>query len=331
MNSRIYPVEELQGIVNKAIVSRLSKLENRMPDTLYAPVIYSMGVGGKRIRPVLLLMAYNLFSGSITDALPAALSLEFFHNFTLLHDDIMDKAPVRRNKPTVHVRYSENSAILSGDAMAFLSYRYLLESASDRMMEVLQLFTETALEVCEGQQYDMDFEQSDTVTEPEYLKMIRLKTAVLLGCSLKAGALLAGAHDNDCQALYDFGIHLGMGFQLQDDWLDSFGNQELFGKKIGGDIVANKKTYLLIKAIERANIDQKAALTSWLNAENFNLEEKIESVLQIYNQLGINEATIAQIDHYFNQARIILDDLSVDESRKGPLKELAGNMMRRSV
>ncbi len=289
-------------------------------------------MGGKRLRPVLLLMAYNLFSDEIEKALPAALALEIFHNFTLLHDDIMDKAHMRRNKPTVHQKFSDNSAILSGDAMAFLSYRYLmqLQCPSDQLFEVTQLFTETALKVCEGQQYDMDFENRQDVTEEEYLKMIKLKTAVLLACSLKSGALLASASPENAQLLYDYGINLGLAFQLQDDFLDTFGNQEKFGKKIGGDIVANKKTFLLIKALQEASESQKKKLEEWLGKKEFIAGEKIETISGIFRNLNIPEITEEKIDSYFIRASKILNDLPVEESKKRALKGLSNNMLKRN-
>jgi geranylgeranyl diphosphate synthase type II len=241
----------------------------------------------------------------------------------------MDKAEVRRNKPTVHLKFSENNAILSGDAMAFLSYQYLFECRSENMFDVADLFTKTALEVCEGQQYDMDFETRKDVTEAEYLEMIRLKTAVLLGCSLQAGALLANAADETAQQLYDFGINLGMAFQLQDDWLDTFGDQKKFGKKIGGDIAANKKTYLLITALEKATEAHKIILNKWLNAEDFIVEAKINSVTEIYNQLGIKNITETKIEHYFARASEILDQLPVNELKKKQLIDLSRNMLGR--
>jgi geranylgeranyl diphosphate synthase type II len=227
----VYSIAELQNIINTAIKIRSEDLGKMNPANLYNPVGYSLEMGGKRLRPVLLLLGYNLFSDSVEKAIPAALAIEVFHNFTLLHDDIMDKAEVRRNRPTVHKKFSENSAILSGDVMAFLSYQYLLECKSDRLKEVIELFTKTAIEVCEGQQFDMEFENRLNVNESEYIEMIRLKTAVLLACGLKAGALLANAEVELANQLYEFGINLGLAFQLQDDLLDSFGNHESFGKK----------------------------------------------------------------------------------------------------
>ncbi|SHF55073.1 geranylgeranyl diphosphate synthase, type II [Mariniphaga anaerophila] len=326
---KMYSKEELQNRINDEIVRRSAGLRARKPGELYAPIDYSLDVGGKRLRPVLLLMAYNLFSEEIEKALPAALAIEVFHNFTLLHDDIMDKAEVRRNMPTVHLQFSENSAILSGDAMAFLSYQYLLECRSGRMFEVASLFTKTALEVCEGQQYDMDFEHRLDVTEAEYLEMIKLKTAVLLGCSLQAGALLANAEDETAQQLYDFGINLGMAFQLQDDWLDTFGDQKKFGKKIGGDIVTNKKTYLLITALEKASEENKKILDNWLNSTDFDAVEKVASVTGIYNQLGIKELVESKIESYFSEAEKILAHLPVNELNKKFLIELMESMLGR--
>lgn len=327
----MYSIEELQTKINREIARRSAGLNARQPAELYAPVDYSLGVGGKRLRPVLLLMAFNLFSEEIENAMPAALAVEVFHNFTLLHDDIMDKAEMRRNKPTVHIKFSENNAILSGDAMAFLSYQYLLESKSERMFDVMNLFTKTALEVCEGQQFDMDFEKRMDVSEAEYLEMIRLKTAVLLGCSLEAGALLANASDETAQQLYDFGINLGMAFQLQDDWLDTFGDHQKFGKKIGGDIVANKKTYMLISALEKASETDKKILYKWLNANSFNAEEKISSVTNVYKQSGVKEITEAKIEFYFSQASAIFNQVPVNDFSKKYLIELSNNMLGRST
>ena len=261
---KIYSIEELQRIISTEINIRSEELKNDNPPNLYSPVNYSLEIGGKRLRPVLLLLSYNLFSDKIENALPSAVAIEVFHNFTLLHDDIMDKAEVRRNQSTVHVKYDDNSAILSGDAMAFLSYKYLLEKKSEGLINVIELFSKTAIEVCEGQQHDMDFENRLDVTESEYMEMIRLKTAVLLACSLKSGALLANADIEIANQLYGFGLNIGLAFQLQDDLLDSFGDQETFGKKIGGDILSNKKIYLLIKALETSTAAEKGELLNWI-------------------------------------------------------------------
>ena len=325
----MYSVEGLQKIINIEIKNRSEELKELNPVDLYAPINYSLEIGGKRLRPVLLLLSYNLFSDDIKNALPSAVAIEIFHNFTLLHDDIMDKAEVRRNQPTVHKKFNENSAILSGDAMAFLAYKYLLENKSERVLDIINLFSKTAIEVCEGQQFDMDFENRLDVSEMEYLEMIRLKTAVLLACSLKAGALLANSNNEVANQLYEFGINLGLAFQLQDDLLDSFGNQKTFGKRIGGDILANKKTFLLIKAMEGATGTIKTELLDWIDKENFIAEEKISAVKNIYKKLHIKELIQGQIDYYFQESLRIFQELIVDENKKQPLIVLCNQMLKR--
>lgn len=325
----MYLVDELQKLVDIEIKRRFKELKQTNPYELYEPVVYTLEMGGKRLRPVLLLLSYNLFAADIKKALPAALAIEVFHNFTLLHDDIMDKAEVRRNRKTVHLKYSENSAILSGDAMAFLSYRYLLECKSEKLNEVVQLFTETAIEVCEGQQFDMDFENRNDVSTAEYLEMIRLKTAVLLACALKAGALLANQNEKIAQQLYNFGLNLGWAFQLQDDLLDTFGNEKTFGKKIGGDILANKKTFLLIKAFEKASEEQKDDLNYWLNKPSFKPDEKISAVKKIFADLDIEKNTNKKIDFYFNKSAEILNNLPVESVVKQQLHFLSNKMLKR--
>ena len=326
----IYSVEELQELINSEIITRSEVLKKLHPANLYSPVNYSLEIGGKRLRPVLFLLSYNLFSDEIQKALPSAIAIEVFHNFTLLHDDIMDKADVRRNQPTVHKKFNENSAILSGDAMAFLSYKYLLENKSENVVDVIKLFSKTAIEVCEGQQFDMDFENRLDVSEAEYLEMIRLKTAVLLACSLKAGALIANASADDAELLYEYGINLGLAFQLQDDLLDSFGDQRTFGKRIGGDILANKKTFLLINALETASPDLKGELLIWINKKDFEEENKISAVKEIYTQLNIKELTQQKIDFYFQEASNILQNLSLDENKLQPLFVLGNRMLKRN-
>jgi geranylgeranyl diphosphate synthase type II len=325
----VYSVAELNDLLAAELQRRSDDLKKMNPANLYNPVDYSLEMGGKRLRPLLLLLSCNIFSDSVENALPAAIAIEVFHNFTLLHDDIMDKAEVRRNRPTVHKKFSENSAILSGDVMAFLSYSYLLESKSEKLDEILRLFTKTAIEVCEGQQLDMEFENRLLVAEDEYIEMIRLKTAVLLACALKAGALLANATLDVANQLYEFGINLGLAFQLQDDLLDSFGIQESFGKKIGGDILANKKTYLLIKALETAPENLKHELSGWLNKTDFNSSEKIDAVLDIYNQLNIKELAQQKIDTYFQKCNTVFDQISVVENRKQRLQEISNSMLNR--
>lgn len=325
----MYTVEELQNLVEEEVSKRSADLLKQAPVELYQPIKYSLGMGGKRLRPVLLLLAYNLFSEEIGNAMPAALAIEVFHNFTLLHDDIMDKAEVRRNEPTVHIKFDENSAILSGDAMAFQSYKYLIECKSPRLLETIELFTNTAIEVCEGQQFDMDFENRLVVKEEEYLEMIRLKTAVLLACALKGGALLADASAEMADALYKFGENLGLAFQLQDDLLDTFGDQQTFGKKIGGDILANKKTLLLINALDKASAGKREELLGWIKKTDFVPEEKIKAVTAIYIESGAKKLAEQKVDSYFNEAISILDDLALQDVVKQQLRNLALKMLTR--
>jgi len=261
--------------------------------------------------------------------LPAAVGIELFHNFTLLHDDIMDKAEIRRNQPAVHLKFSENSAILSGDVMAFLAYQFLMESKTDRIAEIMSLFTSTAREICEGQQLDMDFESRMDVSADEYMEMIRLKTAVLLGCSLKTGGLLGGCHAMFAEVLYRAGINLGLAFQLQDDYLDTFGNENQFGKKIGNDIVSNKKTFLLIEALKRADEHLKKELLAWLEKKNFDREDKINAVKTIFEELKIGEITKKKINDYSLRGIGLLDNLDVAEDRKEPLISLFRDLISR--
>lgn len=325
----MHSITQLQEIINAELQKRSDDLRKMTPPNLYNPVDYSLEMGGKRLRPVLLLLSYNIFSDAVTEAIPAAVAIEVFHNFTLLHDDIMDKAEVRRNRPTVHIKFSENNAILSGDVMAFLSYKYLLECKSKRLSEVLELFTKTAIEVCEGQQFDMEFENRLNVSNVEYLEMIRLKTAVLLACGLKAGALLANADNIVANQLYEFGLNLGLAFQLQDDLLDSFGNQQSFGKKIGGDILANKKTFLSINALQNAGAELKSELLYWMNIAEYNQDEKIKAVLTIYNQLNIKQLTEQKIESYFQKCRKVFQQISVEDERKKQLIEISNSMLNR--
>lgn len=325
----MYTVPELQNIIDSEISKHSTLIQQKNPSGLYLPVNYSLEMGGKRLRPVLLLLSYNMFADDIANAVPAALAIEIFHNFTLLHDDIMDKADVRRNRPTVHKKFSENSAILSGDVMAFLSYQFLFLCKSEKLTDTLQLFTKTAIEVCEGQQYDMDFEHRLDVTEAEYLEMIRLKTAVLLACGLKAGALLANASIEIASQLYDFGINLGLAFQLQDDFLDTFGDQKSFGKKIGGDIVSNKKTFLLTKALETAPPEIKRDLLGWIENKTCSEEEKIMAVTAIYNKLSIKETVQEKIETYFEKAYSIYSEIDLDEPRKKTLMQISKTMLNR--
>lgn len=318
----MFPVLEIQELINKTIQKESELLAVKSPENLYLPVQYILNLKGKKLRPALVLLSYNLFSDDIEKALPAAMAVEVFHNFTLLHDDIMDKADLRRNQPTAHIKFGENAAILSGDVMSFISFRYLLQSETPRMKELLQLFADTAVEVCEGQQFDIDFETSTDVSAEKYLNMIKLKTAVLLGCSLKAGGLLANADLPTTDDLYNFGINLGLAFQLQDDLLDSYGDENTFGKKIGGDIVSNKKTFLLIKALEFATPIQKQELWFLLNKKDTGPRQKIEAVKAIFDQLGVKQAAMGTIAEYIEKADRSLQNIKVEKTKKQPLQSL---------
>lgn len=299
------------------------------PLGLYRPIDYVISIGGKRIRPCLTLMAYSIFATNHNEVLSAAFGLEVFHNFTLLHDDVMDNADVRRGVATVHKKWDVNTAILSGDAMMIRAYQYIANVPQDKLGASLELFSQTALEVCEGQQYDMEFEQRDDVKIEEYLEMIRLKTAVLLACSLKLGAIVAGASEKDASQLYDFGINLGLAFQLKDDWLDVYGDFEVFGKAIGNDIVCNKKTYLLISAIEKAEGAVFDELMYCLKKGDISNEEKISRVKTVYETLKVRELSEDKMNEYYGQALLALDNVEVGADRKAELKQLASKLMSR--
>lgn len=302
---------------------------DREPAGLYAPVKYVLSLGGKRIRPVLMLMAYNLYRENPADILTPALAIETYHNYTLLHDDLMDKAEMRRGKPTVHKKWDENTAILSGDSMLVMAYRLMAQCDPAKLKPVIDLFTETALEIGEGQQYDMEFETRDDVREEEYIEMIRLKTSVLLACALKIGAILAGAPAEDADNLYAFGEKIGLAFQLQDDYLDVYGDPAVFGKKIGGDILCNKKTYMLINALQRADERQRAELTAWLKNADARPEEKIAGVTELYNRIGIKALCDEKINDYFRQARECLKQVQLPEADKQPLWDFAETLLHR--
>lgn len=301
---------------------------DRKPFSLYEPVKYVLSLGGKRIRPTLMLLAYNLYKDDPESILMPACALETYHNYTLLHDDLMDNADLRRGHMTVHRRWDANTAILSGDSMLVLAYQRMAQCRRDKLAEVLQLFTETALEIGEGQQYDMEFEQRNDVTEAEYIEMIRLKTSVLLACALKIGALLADAPETDCDNLYRFGEKIGLAFQLQDDFLDVYGDTKVFGKAIGGDILAGKKTFMLINALSHANDSQRKELEQWL-AINDRPKEKIEAVTRLYNEIGIDRMATEKIAFYFTESHRYLEAVNVDESRKIELRRYAERMMKR--
>lgn len=299
------------------------------PSELYEPIRYILSLGGKRLRPLLTLMTCQLFDEQVEKAIYPALGVEVFHNFTLLHDDIMDHAPIRRGQQTVHEKWNENVAILSGDVMLVRAYELFLKSDHIDFRKILSKFTKCAAEVCEGQQYDMNFEKMDSVSELEYLDMIKLKTAVLLAFSIELGAMIGGADEKRCTQLYDFGINLGLGFQLKDDLLDVFADTNKFGKQTGGDIISNKKTYLLIKALEKAEGKLKEELLFWLNKEQFDAEEKVRSVIHIYEKLGIKELTELKMNGYFNKSLEIFDSIEIDGLKKEPLKVLSLKLIDR--
>ena len=303
----------------------------RPPKGLYEPIAYELSLGGKRIRPVLMLMAYNIYKEDVERILPQAAGLETYHNHTLLHDDVMDKADMRRNKPTVHNVWNENTAILSGDAMLILAYRLMAEGLTDKLAEVMHIFTETTMEICEGQQWDMEFESRMDVKVDEYIEMIRLKTSVLLAAALKIGACLAGASTEEAQKLYDFGVKMGLAFQLQDDWLDVYGDPKVFGKNIGGDILCNKKTYMLITALELADASQREELERWLNATDYVPAEKISAVTAIYNNIGIGKRCEEMVETYYSDGLALLESIAIPEERKQALKDFACSLMNRKM
>ena len=302
---------------------------DRKPYSLYEPVEYVLSLGGKRIRPVLMLMGYNLWREHPEDILMPAVGLETYHNYTLLHDDLMDNANMRRGHETVHRRWDANKAILSGDSMLVLAYQRMQQVPADKLAAVMDLFTETALEIGEGQEYDMSFETRNDVTEGEYIEMIRLKTSVLLACAVKIGAILADASAQDIDNLYKFGEQLGLAFQLQDDLLDVYGDPAIFGKAIGGDITSNKKTYMLINAINRANPQQRQELMQWIAATNFDRDEKVHAVTNLYDQIGIRQLCEQKINFYFDECRRYLAKVSVNDDRKQILLEYTDEMMKR--
>jgi geranylgeranyl diphosphate synthase type II len=301
------------------------------PKELYQPISYTVQLPGKRIRPLLVLLASEMYKGNQQDAIHAALAVELFHNFTLIHDDIMDEAPIRRGRPSVYKKWSSNVAILSGDAMMIQAYQQLTQVSSSIVPQLLTLFNKTAIEVCEGQQMDMNFEQRSDVTLQEYLKMIELKTAVLLGASLQMGAITGLANKKECGKLSAFGRNMGVAFQLQDDWLDIYGDEQKTGKQSGGDIIANKKTFLFLKARELANPTQHQELYRCFNEKNISDREKVECVKNIYDELELGQLLQAEMHHYFDQGLTYLNHCEADEPTKKSLAQLATSLMDREA
>lgn len=303
---------------------------NRKPESLYAPIKYVLSLGGKRIRPTLMLLAYNMFKNNPESILPTACGLETFHNFTLLHDDLMDNADMRRGNETVHKKWDANMAILSGDNMLIMAYKMIAQCSPEYLQSVIGLFTETAMEIDEGQQWDIEFETRDDVREEEYIEMIRLKTSVLLACALKIGAILAGASKEDQDNIYKFGEQIGLAFQLQDDFLDVYGDPKVFGKNIGGDIASNKKTYMLINAQQKAEGEDRDVLSRWISAVDFDREEKVAAVTALYNKLGIDCLAQQKIEYYFAESEKYLKAVSVPEESKQQLRDYTAKMMKRN-
>ena len=314
------------------INSHISDIQfTRTPAGLYDPIKYVLSMGGKRIRPVLMLMAYNLYKEDVSSIYDPATAIEVYHNYTLLHDDLMDRADMRRGKTTVHKVWNDNTAILSGDAMLVLAYQYMAASSSEHLKEVMDLFSLTALEICEGQQWDMEFETRSDVTVSEYIEMIRLKTSVLLSAALKIGAVLGDASEEDAQKLYDFGIKMGLAFQLQDDFLDVYGNPKVFGKNIGGDILCNKKTFMLINALTLADGHQRKELEKWISSTDFYPEEKIKAVTELYDKIGIGRICKEKINAYYAEGLSLLDSIAMSSGKKEELKSFVCHLMNRKV
>lgn len=322
----MFTPDQLQDKINQAIQNLPVYGE---PEGLYQPIAYTLEQAGKRVRPMLALMSTQTFGGKIEEALPAAIAIEIFHNFTLLHDDIIDEAPIRRGKETVYKKWNINTAILSGDTMFAIAYGQLSGSNPKHLPELMQVFTQTAIQVCEGQQYDIDFETSGNVNIQAYLDMIRLKTAVLLAASLKIGAIIGGASAEDCEKIYQFGENLGMAFQLQDDMLDAFGNESTFGKKTGGDIVNNKKTYLYLKALECSTENDASRLKELYEHKGMKDDDKIHQVLEIFKKADIEKLSEALILDYYHKAMEQMEQIILPQSNKLTLITLAASMLKR--
>ena len=322
----MYSPAQYQKLVNEFLAN---KPYLREPQKLYEPVRYELGMGGKRIRPVLMLMAYHLLRDDVERILPVAVGLETYHNYTLVHDDIMDNADMRRGMPTVHVKWDQTTALLCSEIMVLHAYEGVMQAPQASRQAVLELFTRTAVEISEGQQYDIEFENRSDVTVPEYIEMIRLKTSVLLACALQMGALQAGATEEDGRLLYGFGEKIGLAFQLEDDFLDVYGDAATFGKNIGGDILCNKKTFMLISALERADEQTRQELNGWISAENPNPAQKIAAVTAIYDKLDIKSLCLSKIKAYYDEAAQLLQNMSFQQEKKQVLWDYAASMMNR--
>ena len=322
----MYTSEELLKKVNEALDNLVY---DRQPASLYDPIRYVLSIGGKRVRPVLTLLTYNLYKDDPQSIMSQAIGLETYHNFTLLHDDLMDNADMRRGHETVHKKWDANRAILSGDTMLLQAFERVEECDPTKLPDVFKVFIQTTLEIGEGQQLDVEFETRNDVTEDEYIEMIRLKTSVLLACACKVGAIMAGASSDDTDNLYKFGEKLGLAFQLQDDLLDVYGDPAVFGKNIGGDITSNKKTYMLINAFNRATPAQREELTKWVNAKEFDRNEKVAAVTNLYNEIGIRKLCEQKMEQYYQESLVYLAKVNVSEERKAELKAYAADMMKR--
>jgi geranylgeranyl diphosphate synthase type II len=322
----MYTSEELLKKVNEALDNLVY---DRQPASLYDPIRYVLSIGGKRVRPVLTLLTYNLYKDDPLSIMSQAIGLETYHNFTLLHDDLMDNADMRRGHETVHKKWDANRAILSGDTMLLQAFERVEECDPTKLPDVFKVFIQTTLEIGEGQQLDVEFETRNDVTEDEYIEMIRLKTSVLLACACKVGAIMAGASADDTDNLYKFGEKLGLAFQLQDDLLDVYGDPAVFGKNIGGDITSNKKTYMLINAFNRATPAQREELTKWVSAKEFDRNEKVAAVTKLYNEIGIRKLCEQKMEQYYQESLVYLAKVNVSEERKAELKAYAADMMKR--
>ena len=322
----MYTSEELLKKVNEALDNLVY---DRQPASLYDPIKYVLSIGGKRVRPVLTMLSYNLYKDDPLSIMPQALGLETYHNFTLLHDDLMDHADMRRGHETVHKKWDANRAILSGDTMLLQAFERVEDCDPAKLPAVFKVFIQTTLEIGEGQQLDVEFENRNDVTEDEYIEMIRLKTSVLLACACKVGAIMADAPAEDIENMYKFGEKLGLAFQLQDDLLDVYGDPAVFGKNIGGDITSNKKTYMLINAVNRATPQQRDELTKWIEAKEFDRNEKVKAVTELYNEIGIRKLCEQKIEQYYQQSLVYLSKVNVPEERKTELKAYAAEMMKR--